>query len=247
VAQSSVEDVAASHHASWNARGPSAHGRAAPLGAPPTGQRALPEENPVEGVAGHESPLFRHPASRHARRGQVHHVVEPSAGGHQGAETRDELVAPTPGRAGGPLEPPRGANAGVVGHRVVGRIVQEVAPPIGLLRPGLPGEGPTVFLPHAGHAARGEDPHHLGHWHPAEVLGHDEVHQVVGIGKARPAPLPDRDRAAEAEGADVGARLLDVGRVGVEALDDEGRAGAQGCRQPPVSTADVDDDTALDP
>ncbi|MCX5656572.1 MAG: hypothetical protein NTY65_18195 [Planctomycetota bacterium] len=42
------------------------------------------------------------------------------------------------------------------------------------------------------------------------------------------------------------ADLVDVGRIGIEAVDQVTVASAQGGRQPPVAAAEVDDQAALD-
>jgi len=141
----------------------------------------------------------------------------------------------------------RRADAAVPGGGVSVGSVEIVCPIVYIIRTGFDVARPRLAVAHHRHATGGEDAHHLGQPCAARVLGHDQVHQVRRVRQAVARPSADRHRAVEALGADGGTGLLDSRRVGVQALDDEGVAGAEGGGQVGLgSAAEMDDEPAAD-
>ena len=93
---------------------------------------------------------------------------------------------------------------------------------------------------------RRQDAHDLLHRHVAPVADHDEVDEVVDVRQAVAGQAVDRYAAVQALGPDAGADLPDVGRVGVEPLDEEAVTVAEGRGQAAVAAAHVHDQAAFD-
>jgi len=210
-----------------------------PLAPAPLRQGALPQLDAVEGVACHERPRAGQPFVDDADEPFVEDVEHTPAGGDQGADARFGLVASEPQRLGHPLHVAGRADEGIVGHGVIGGVVEEV-------RPGLDGGGPRPGGPDVRRAARRQDAPHLVHGGLAEVFRHEEVDEVVGVGQALAGPMLDRHLAVESEVADVLAGRGKVGGVAGQAMHEVSVIGAQGGREFPVAAAEMHDQAALD-
>ena len=92
-----------------------------------------------------------------------------------------------PLRPADPLDVKRRAGDAVVGDGIVVRPVQVVRPLVDVFWPRLDGLGPAAVLPHVCHTVGREDAHHLGHRRITEILGDDEIDQIIDV-RQRPAP-----------------------------------------------------------
>ncbi len=156
-------------------------------------------------------------------------------------------MMPRPPRCAHPLETPGRANHRIVCHGVARRVVQVMRPLVNLVGARLEGSVPGAGLLNVRHTVRAEDAQNLGGGDVAEVLGHKQVDEVIDVRQPLAAELVHRHGAVDAERPDVRARLGDVLRAGVQAVDEVGVAGAEGGGQSAVAAAQVHDEAALGP
>ncbi len=212
----------------------------------PGGNPPLPQHHAVEGVARHQKPLRRKADVRTRR--LVDNVEEAATRRHARTNACQLFVSPGELGPAQPLHATRNADDRIVRDRVVVRTVEIMRPLVDLLRPPLDGLRPGLPLLDIGHAARRKHAHHLGllRRDGAEGLDHNEVDEVLDVGKPLARPPLNRHRAVQAERPNVPARRLDVRRVGVEAVDQVIVAGAQRRRQAPLAAPHVNEEPALD-
>ncbi len=91
---------------------------------------------------------------------------------------------PRPTGAADPLQVPWRPHGRILGDRVARRVVHQVRPFIDVGRPGLDRLGPLASLLQVGDAIRRQNPHDLLLGDPAQVLGHNQVCQIVDVGQA---------------------------------------------------------------
>ena len=139
-----------------------------------------------------------------------------------------------PDRVGRPLHPPGRADPPIVGHRVAVRAVQPMGPLVDLRRARLDRLDPF----HIRHAAGAQHAHHLGHGHRAELLGDQQVDQIIRVRQAPARQWRDRHRPVQAQRRDVSTRPFDV--VG-QAVDDVPLVGPKRRRQATVSAPQMHD------
>ena len=86
----------------------------------------------------------------------------------------------SPARTADPLQVLRRPDDRIVGHGVVSRVVQVMGPVVDAVPPRL-----DRLLPADQRGTFGDEhAHDLGHRNVAEILGHDQVDQVVHVGQA---------------------------------------------------------------
>ena len=140
-------------------------------------KRPLPERQAVVRVAGDEVPLGQPPEGD--RGPLVGDVEEASARRDHGVDGGGVLVAAGVARVGQPLDTAGRADRVVVGHGVAARVVEVVGPFVGVTGLWLDGLLPPAALSDVERAAGGQDAHRVVGRDAAQVLGHDEVGQVV--------------------------------------------------------------------
>ena len=120
-----------------------------------------------------------------------------------------------------------------------------MGPLIYIAWPGFDGLVPFAVAQNAGHPTRSKHSHYLVHWNLACILHDNKVNEIVTV-RERGTRIPlDGDRAIDALLMDVASRLGNFGRVRFESVNRIAIIGAQSRRQCPVTTAKVDNDTAL--
>ena len=129
--------------------------------------------------------------------------------------------------------------------QVVRPVVDFLGPRLERLAPPRQGR-PRLCSLDVRHPVRAEHPQDLVHRHVAEVLGHDEVHQVVDVGQVDPVEAVGGDLAVEPDGLNVLTGLAHVLRVAVQPLHKIPAVGPQSGGQLSVAAAEVYDQPALD-
>jgi len=214
-----------------------------PLAVAPVGDGPLPEQHAAERVAGDQRPSGGEPQVEDPDLPLVVDVEDAARGRHDGVDAGVELVAAARARPREPAHVPRRPDPQIGGDGVAARVVEIVAPLVGVLRHRL-----HRLLPcDIGHAAGAEHAHHLGHGHPAQGVGHDQRSEVLRVRQPRAPEAIDRHGPIETPRLDPLARLRHVGRVGIQAVDDVAVTGPQRRRQRAVAAAQMDDEPALDP
>ena len=203
---------------------------------------ALPEDSAVKRVARDEPPLFR----QLDRRGRpfVEDVEQAPARGDERRHARHVVVVPRPPGRADPLQPLRRPHDRVLRDGVAVRPVEVVRPLVDVSRTRLHGLPPLSVCLDVGNALGRENAHDLRRRHAAEVLGHYQVHEVLGVGEPLARKHVDRYASVESEGPDALPCHRDLGRRPREAVDDEAIARAERSREIPVATPDVDDEAA---
>ena len=140
----------------------------------------------------------------------------------------------------------RRADDAVMGHGVVVGAVKMLRPFVDAGGPWFDCLGPCFALLDASHAQRCQHAHDLRHGNLASVLDDNQIHQIVHIGQALAVEQVDRNRAVQARRLDGGPRLFDVGRRGVQTLNDNVVARSQRGGQLAGPAAQMDDEAALD-
>ena len=191
---------------------------------------AIPKEQAVERIAGHDAVIVESPAGRDDIRGV-----------HQ--RSRD------------PADALRRTDHSIGRNRIAARPVARVRPLIHLRRPRLATQDPIAARLHRLHILQSrllehgrrhlallckhdpagtQDAHDLGHWRIPALFDQHEVDQVFGI-RQRLVRRPSirRDQPVEASRADLLAGPLHLGGVGVEDLHEKpaGPTQFQGNRQ----------------
>jgi len=125
--------------------GPGAEPGVLPLAPAPLRNRHLPEQDPVEGVAGDEGPLVGQGVlPGQADRRFVDDRKQPAAGGDQRAHAGVGLVRPQPDGVGDPLVVSRRPDDAVPGDRVAVRPVQVMGPLVDRVGPRFPKADPPA-------------------------------------------------------------------------------------------------------
>ena len=176
---------------------------------------AFPQHDAIEGVPGIQREATGKPLIDDTDRAFILNVEETPPGryGAEGARVRFMVAAPF--RRRNPLDMRGRTNDRVLRDRIVVRPVQVVRPFVDLLRPRLD----RLLAVHVGHAQRGENAHDLVHRDIAEVFGHDQIHQVVDVGKVCPGKGVDRHPPIPAERPDTPSGSFHVGLADIQALD----------------------------
>ncbi len=156
-------------------------------------------------------------------------------------------MAAQPQRRREPLETSRRPDDSVLGHRVVARIVQEMAPLVDIVRPGFPRHGPFPVPQHAGRPARGQNTHRFILRDFAGVLDDNQVDEIIRVRQRRSGELLHAGGAVKALTLEVISRLGHLGRVGLKTLDGILVPRPQGRGQLAIPAAEVNDDPALHP
>ena len=100
---------------------------------------------------------------------------------------------------------------------------------------------------------RGEDRHTAGTQDAENLLvgngrriaDHQQVHQVVGVRQLRTAQTIHGHGAVDPGFTETLTGLLDLGRVGIEAVNQIAAAGPQGFRQPAVAATEVNHQSSM--
>ena len=153
---------------------------------------------------------------------------------------------PAPARAADPLQPPRWTDDRVSRHRIAGRIVHVMRPLVDVGRPGLDRRGPLVAAFDVGNAVRRQHAKQLIHGSRTEVLGDDEIHEIVDQRQVPAVELLDRRLAVKPERADMLPGFVHALCISVEAEHQVAVVGPQGGRQLAVTAAEVNDQAAPD-
>ena len=140
----------------------------------------------------------------------------------------------------------RRADNAVVGHGVVVGAVKMLRPFIDVGRPWFDCLGPCSALLDAGHAPRRQRAHDLCHGNLARVFDDNQIRKVVHIRQALAVEQVDRNRAVPARRLDGGPRLFDVGRRGVQTLNDKVVARSQRGGQLANPAAQINNEATLD-
>ena len=134
----------------------------------------------------------------------------------------------------------------VGGDRSALGVVEVVGPVVDIVGPRSDGFAPRAVAANVGHAAGAKDPHQLLLGDLSKILGDDQVHQVVDVGQMLPVKQFGRHSPAEVGRLNVRPGLGNIGRIGIESLDDKRTADPKGCGQTPVVAAELDYQATLD-
>ena len=250
-AQRHVDAIADGHQPSCNVRGvvPSAVPVRviAPLTPAPLGDRPFPQERTVERITGDECPPVGHTVD--AGQGLIDDRQQPTPRRDHRTDAGRSLVVPLPARLGNPLHAPRRADHRVPCHRVAVRPVQPMRPFVDFFRPRLDRLDPFVSFSDARHATRTQHAHHLVHSRRAgtELLGHDEVHEVIDVRQPLTVPPINRHLPIQSQRPDMLAGHDDVGLGPCQAVHPIGIPRLQRGRHLPIDAPDANDQPALDP
>jgi len=80
-----------------------------------------------------------------------------------------------------PLHPTRRADDLIVRDGVAGSIVAPMCPLVNVFGPGLGGFCPLPGALNIRHTFRRQHAHHVGHRRLTQILGHDQIHQIVNV------------------------------------------------------------------
>ena len=171
-------------------------------------------------------------------------------------------MAPAPQWPSDPLKVFWSSHHSVVRHGVARGVVEEVRPLVDVSRrrlddhpPGgctdfellAPGAWPLSRGPrNQCDAARHEHTHHFVQGHVARVLGHEQVHQVIGVRQPSAVPAFDCHLAGEAQRLNVGTSLRHVLSIRVEAMHKVAVGGAERGGKLTVAAAEMYDQPPLD-
>ncbi len=149
-----------------------------------------------------------------------------------------------PSRTGYPLHLPGRTDDPIGRNRVAVGTVPPVRPLAQLRRPRLDVLQPLAVPFDVGHPARRQHAGDFLHGHVAELLGNEQVHKTIGVGKP-PAVEPNRRRRAlDPEPAEMLAGRRHVGGTRTQALHEVSIICPQRRGKPAVAATDVHDHPA---
>ena len=155
------------------------------------------------------------------------------------------VMIPRPLRQPGPLQMVRKRNRLIMRDGVITRIVQIVRPLVRPSRGGLNELRPPACPADHRNAAGDKHTHHLISRHGTETASNDKIHHIVDIRKAPAVKAVNADLAVITGLLDKLPRPLHVACISIQTMHNKTIAGPQPVRQPPITTADMNDQSAL--
>ena len=200
---------------------------------------SLPQDLAVEGVARYHRPLGR----RQDRDGQrfIEDIEDSPARRDHRTDARHAVMVASVTWATHPLHAARWPHDFIVGHGVVGRVVQVVRPMVNVVRPRFDSLRPFAVTADERDALRAEHTHHLSHGGGVKLVSNDQIDEVVHVWQVFAVPALDRNFTVEAQRLNVSTGRCHVLSLGIEAVDTVTGIGSQRGGESTVAATDVND------
>jgi hypothetical protein len=191
----------------------------------PTGERTLPQQHAVGGIASDQLAVGWQLAVDTGR-SLIEDREDPPACRDDRAHAAGDFVAAAPARPSDPTQVARRADFGIVGDRVAGGVVQKVRPLVDLRGPGLDRLPPASRRLDVRHALWREHPRHLLVWHVGNIVDDEQVDQVVDKRQRPTVILLNRNTAVLVLVAQCHSRFVDHIGIRIETENQIARVGA---------------------
>ena len=204
----------------------------------------FPEDHAVEGVAGHQSP-----SRRHADIGSqpfVDDAKQPPPRRDHRTDACQLFVTASVFRITDPLHVLRQPDPCVLGNGVVVRPVQVVGPLVNLYGPRLGRLLPGLTRLDTRHSAGRQHADHLFHGNIAEVLGDEEIDEVIRIGEIVLLPMADGCLTVQAIVLDMLSGFGRFASIAAKSVNNEAVVGGEIGHKRAATRSDMHDEPALD-